>query len=94
MVITMSIMPSFTYPNLSLCSHGVITVLCNLQMFSCHTNEEATRVHCAMVLETGTSSTLMTFSVALHPLEVSDVEVTLGAISHHAESPPPYSVQR
>jgi hypothetical protein len=47
-----------------------------------------------MVLETGTSSMLMTFGVALHPLEVSDVEVTLGAISHYAKSPPPYSVQR
>jgi hypothetical protein len=63
-------------------------------MFSCPTNEEATCVHCAMVLETGTSSMLMTFGVALHPLEVSDVEVTLGAISHYAKSPPPYSVQR
>jgi hypothetical protein len=49
----MSIMPPFTYPNLSLCSHGFITVLCDLQMFLCPKNEEATCVHCAAALETG-----------------------------------------
>jgi hypothetical protein len=86
MVITMSIMPPFTYPNLSLRSHGVITVLYDLQMFLCPTNEKVARVHCAAVLDTGTSSTLMTFGAALHRLEVSDVEVTLGTISHR-ESP-------
>jgi hypothetical protein len=93
MVITISVMPPFTYPNLSLCSHEAIRVLCDLQMFPCPTNEEATCIHCAAVLEMGTSSTPMTFGVALHCLEVSDAEVTLGTISHRAESPPPYSVQ-
>jgi hypothetical protein len=93
MVITMSVMPPFTYPNLSLCSHRAIRVLCDLQMFPCPTNEEATCIHCAAVLETGTSSMPMTFGVALHCLEVSDAEVTLGTISHHVECPPPYSVQ-
>jgi hypothetical protein len=35
----------------------------------------------------------MSFGVALHHLEVSVVKVALGAISHRAESSPPYSVQ-
>jgi hypothetical protein len=44
-VITMSVMPPFTYPNISLCSHGVITVLCDLEIFLCPTNRDAMRVH-------------------------------------------------
>jgi hypothetical protein len=91
-IIIISIMHPFTYPKLSLRSHRVITVIYDLQMFLCPTNEKATRVHCTAVLDTGTSSTLMTFGVALHCLEVSDAEVTLGAISHHVESILPYSV--
>jgi hypothetical protein len=89
----MSVLPLFTYPNLSLCSHGVITILHDLQIFLCPMNEEVTCVHCAAVLETGTSSTLMTFDVPLHHLEVSVTKVTLGPISHHVESPLPYLVQ-
>jgi hypothetical protein len=30
MVITMLALPPLTYPGLSLCSHGVITVFCDL----------------------------------------------------------------
>jgi hypothetical protein len=92
-VIKIYVMPPFTYPNLSMCSHRVIIILCDLQMFLCPTNEEATCVHCAVILETGTSSTSMTFGVTLHHLEVSVTEVTLSAISHCAESPSPYLVQ-
>jgi hypothetical protein len=71
----------------------VITLLCDLQMFSCPMNEEATCVYCATALETSTSSMPMTFGVALHHLEASDAEVTLGAISHRAKSLSPYLVQ-
>jgi hypothetical protein len=92
-IITISIMPPFIYPNLSLCTHRVITVLSDFQIFLCPTNEEATCVHCAVALEMGTPSTPMTFGVALHRLEVSNTLVTLSTISHRAESPPPYSVQ-
>jgi hypothetical protein len=45
MVITISVMFLFTYPNLSLFIHGVITVLYDLQIFPCPTNGDATRVH-------------------------------------------------
>jgi hypothetical protein len=38
-VITMSVMPPFTYPNMSLHDHGVITVLHDLQVFPCSLNE-------------------------------------------------------
>jgi hypothetical protein len=55
MVITMFIMPLFTYYSLSLCSHGVITVLCDLQIFLCLTNGDVTRVYYATTLETGIS---------------------------------------
>jgi hypothetical protein len=87
MVITMFILPPFTYPSLSLCSHRVITVLCDLQIFLCPTNEDVTRVPCATTLETETSDVLMTFSAIRHRLEASCAEVTFGAI-RHVESPP------
>jgi hypothetical protein len=87
MVITMFVLPPFTYPSLSLCSHRVITVLCDLQIFSCPTNEDVTCVPCAMTLEIETSGVLMTFSAIRHRLEASCAEVTFGAI-RHAESPP------
>jgi hypothetical protein len=92
MVITMSIISPFTYPSLSLCSHGVITVLCDLQIFPCPTNEDATHVHCVTTLETRTSCKSMTFSTVLHHFEASDVEVTLVIISHSPESPLSYPV--
>jgi hypothetical protein len=44
----MSIMPLFTYHNLSPYSHRVITVLYDLQIFLCPMNVDATRVHPAM----------------------------------------------
>jgi hypothetical protein len=34
----------FTYPSLSLASHGAITVIYHLQLFMCHVNDSATRV--------------------------------------------------
>jgi hypothetical protein len=95
MIITMSVMPPFTYPSLSLCNHGIITVLCDLQIFSCPTNEDVTRVRCTVMrvrwtvtLETGTSGALMTFGAIHHCLEASCAEVTFGTIYLRAESPP------
>jgi hypothetical protein len=55
----MSVIPLFTYPNLSLYSHGVITVLLDLQIFPCPTIEDATCVHLA------TSSPGMTFGALM-----------------------------
>jgi hypothetical protein len=49
-------------------------------------NEDVTCVHRVAALEMGTFGTLMTFGMALHRLEAPDVEVTLSAISHRAES--------
>jgi hypothetical protein len=68
MVITMSVLPPFTYPSLSLQSHGVIIVLCDLQIFLCPTNGYVTRVPCAAMLETETSGVLMTFGTIRHRL--------------------------
>jgi hypothetical protein len=44
MVITKYVMPPFTYPNVSLYSHRVIIVLCDLQIFMCPMNDGATHV--------------------------------------------------
>jgi hypothetical protein len=63
MIIIMFVMSPFTYPNMLLYSHGVITVLCDLQIFVSSTNEGATRVHCKAALATGTSSATTTFVV-------------------------------
>jgi hypothetical protein len=80
MVITMSVLPPFTYPSLSLCSHKVIIVLYDLQIFPCPTNGNMTRVPSAMSLETETSDVLMTLGAICHHLEASSMEVTFGAI--------------
>jgi hypothetical protein len=88
MVITMSVMPPFTYPSLSLCNHGVITVFCDLQIFSCPTNGDVTCVHYTATPETGTSNALMTFGTIHHCLEASCAGVDFGVIYHRAESPP------
>jgi hypothetical protein len=85
MVITMSVPPPFTYPSLSLRSHGVISVLCDLQIFLCPTNGNVTCVPCAVTLEAETSGILMTLSAICHRLEASSVEVSFGAI-HCTES--------
>jgi hypothetical protein len=89
MVITIFVMPLFTYPNLLLCSHVVITVLCDLQIFPFPTTEYATCVHCATSPDIRTSGVLMTFPAALPRLEASSVGVAFGTISHCARSPPP-----
>jgi hypothetical protein len=73
-------MPPFTYPRLSLCSHEVITILCDLQIFLCPTNGDVTRVHYATTLEIGTSSALMAFGAICRLLEASCAEVTFGVI--------------
>jgi hypothetical protein len=86
MVITISILPPFTYPSLSLCSHGVITVLCDLQIFSYLTNGDVTCVPCAVTLLIETSDVLMTLGAIHHRREASCAEVTFDAI-HRAESP-------
>jgi hypothetical protein len=80
MVITMSVLPPFTYPNLSLRSHGVITVLCDLQIFLFPANENVTCVPCAMMLKSETSGVLMTLGAICHHLEASFAEVTFSAI--------------
>jgi hypothetical protein len=87
MVITISVMPLFTYPSILLCSHRVITIICDLQIFSCPSIGDVTHVHCAATLETETSGALMTFSAICHCLEASCSEVTFGMI-HHVKSPP------
>jgi hypothetical protein len=87
MVITISILPPFTYPSLSLCSHAVIIVLCDLQIFPCPTNGNMTCVPYAVALKTETSGVLMPLGAIYHRLEASSVEVTFGAI-HCAESSP------
>jgi hypothetical protein len=80
MVITMSILPPFTYPNLSRRSHGVITVLCDLQIFLCLTNGNVTCVPCATMLNPETSGVLMTLRAICHRLGASSTEVTLNTI--------------
>jgi hypothetical protein len=77
----------FTYPNLSLLSHGVITVLYNLQIFSYPTNENMTRVPCVVMLKIEISGVLMTLGAICHRLGASSVEVIFGAI-RSAESYP------
>jgi hypothetical protein len=92
MIITMYVMPSFTYPSLSLCSHGVIIVLCDLQILLFPINRDVTRVHYATTLETGTSDALMTFGAIHRCLEASSVEVTFGVIylrRHPSSDPAP-----
>jgi hypothetical protein len=87
MVITMSVLHLFTYPSLSLCSHGAITILCNLQIFLCRNNGNMTRVPCAVSLKTETSGVLMTLGTICHRLEASSAEVTFGAIRCAEGSP-------
>jgi hypothetical protein len=77
-----------SYHILLLYSHGVITVIYDLQIFSCPTNGDVTRVHCVVTLETGTSSVVMTFDAICRRLDASCAEVTFGSIYLHAESPP------
>jgi hypothetical protein len=89
MVITMSVMPPFTYPNLSLYSHKVITIVCDLQIFPCPTNEDVTRVHHNRMSDPWTSCAIMTFVVVLHCLEVFTPDVTSGVNSLRVESPLP-----
>jgi hypothetical protein len=88
MVITMSVLPPFTYPRLSLCNHEVITIFCNLQKFLCPTNGHTTCVHCAVTLEIGTSGALMTFGTIHRHLEASYAEVTFNAMNFCAENLP------
>jgi hypothetical protein len=88
MVITIFVMPPFTNLSISPCSHGIITVLCDLQIFAFPTNGDVTRVHCAATPETGTSGALMTFSAIHHRLGASCVEVTFDVIYLRIESPP------
>jgi hypothetical protein len=83
----------FTYPSLSLRSHGVTIVLYDLQMFLCLTNSDATRVYSLAASETRTSGVLMTFDAILHRLKASDAEMTLGAIFHRPKGSLPNSAQ-
>jgi hypothetical protein len=68
-VITMSVMSPFTYANLSLYSHQVITILCDLQIFSCPMNKGVTRGCHDRTPDPHTSNVMMTFVVDLHRLE-------------------------
>jgi hypothetical protein len=76
----MPVLPPFTYPSLSLRSHEVITILCDLQIFLCYTNGNGTCVPCVGTLKRETSSVQMTLGAICHRLEASSVEVTFGAI--------------
>jgi hypothetical protein len=87
MVITMFVLPPFTYPNLSLHSHGVITVLCDLQIFPCLTNESMTRVPYAVMLKSETSGVLMTLGAICLRLEACSAELTFSAICSAESSP-------
>jgi hypothetical protein len=75
MIIIMSVMLPFTYHNLSLYSHRVITVLCDLQIFLCPTNEGVTSVYCATSPDIRTSGILMPFAAALFCLGASSAGV-------------------
>jgi hypothetical protein len=90
MVITMSIMPLFTYSNLSLHSHGVITVHRDLQIFLCPTNEGATRVRYATSPDTRTSSVPITLAAAPLHFGAASAEVAFDAAFPRAEDSPPY----
>jgi hypothetical protein len=76
------------YLRLSLYSHGVITILCDLQIFPCPTNGDVTRVHYAVTPESGTSAALMTIRAIHRHLEASCAEVSFGMIYLRTESPP------
>jgi hypothetical protein len=80
MVITMFVLPLFTYPSLSLHSHEIITVLYDLQIFPYPTNGNVTHVPSTTTLKTETSGVLMTLNAICHLLEASSVEVTFGVI--------------
>jgi hypothetical protein len=88
MVITISVLPSFTYPSLSLCSHEVITVFYDLQKFLCPTIGHTTCVHCTTTLETGASDALMTFGAIHRYLETSYAEVTFDTMNFCAKNLP------
>jgi hypothetical protein len=89
MIITMSVILLFTYPNLSLDSHGVITFIWDLQIFLCPMNKDVPHVHRATSLSTRTSDALMIFTMVHRHLEASGVEVTFGTIFPCVRSPPP-----
>jgi hypothetical protein len=82
-------MPPFTYPNLSLYGHGVITVLLDLQIFLCPTNGNATRVLYATSSSARASDMVMSSAVILDHPETSGAEATFGALSSCVESPSP-----
>jgi hypothetical protein len=89
MVITMSVTPPFTYSNLSLYSHGVITVLCDLQIFLCPMNEGVTRVHCATSPDTRASSAPI--ALAMTPLHfgATSAEVAFDTTFPRGKDSPP-----
>jgi hypothetical protein len=94
MVIIMFVLPPFTYPNLSLRNHGLITVLCDLQIFPCHANENMTCVPYAVTLKSETSGVLMTLGAICHRLEAYSAEVTFGVIcSTESSSSDPASLR-
>jgi hypothetical protein len=89
MVITTSVMHPFTCHNLLLHSKGIITVLYDLQMFSCPMNSGMTRVHCLAASETRTSSASMTFGMILRCVKTSSTEMTFDAIPVASRDPRP-----
>jgi hypothetical protein len=87
MIITISILRHLT----TLIYHCAIMkslVFCDVQIFSCPTNKNVTRVHCATTLETGTSGALMTFGTIHRRLEASCAEITFNTMNFRTESPP------
>jgi hypothetical protein len=84
-VITISIMPPFTYPNLSLYGHGVITVFRDLQIFLHPTNGNVTHVLHAMSSSVRVSAMVMISTViCCHP-KTSDAGATFGALYSRIE---------
>jgi hypothetical protein len=82
MIITLSIMPSFTYPSPSLTNHRAITVLYHLQLFVCPVNDSVTCVPCLTGFGDGGIS-----DVSSHHLEASDAVMTRIVIPPHLEGP-------
>jgi hypothetical protein len=89
MVIIISVMPLFTYPNMSLHNNRVIIVLCELQIFSYLTNKGVTRVHCNRMPNTQTSCAMMSSIMILYCLEAFALEVASGVNSLRGKSPLP-----
>jgi hypothetical protein len=87
MVITLSVMPMFTYPSLSLASQGAIIVLYSLQLFVCRTTDNTTLSPALRASNMETSDISMTPAAIFHRLDASNAVMTLIAIPLCHERP-------